>query len=180
MKIFTIAGHHNRDSGATATYTSTGDIRESEFTIELKYLVKSYLLHNNIITDNDNHTLSKVIEEVNKMIDPQDLLIDLHFNSFHSNKATGTEVILRNEHSKLEHQIADELCERLSEIMNIPNRGVRTERDSQHSRIGILHGKGLRLLLEVCFLSNINDVTAYVKNKHLVAYAIAETLDKYV
>lgn len=180
MKIFLIAGHHDRDSGATATYNSTGAIKESELTTELRYLVKSYLLHNKIIIDNDAYTLSQVIREVNEIITAKDLLVDLHFNSFHSNKATGIEVIIKNEYTKLEYQIAEEITNKLSEIMNISNRGVRTEKDSQHSRLGILHGSGSRVLIEVCFLSNINDVTAYIKNKHLVAYAIAETLDKYV
>ena len=179
-KIYLISGHDNRDSGATALYKETGLLKESELTIELKYLVKSYLQYEAIITDNDKHSLPTVINEINKSITSKDILLDLHFNSVVNNNVSGVETFVPNKYSTKEVEIGTELNVKLSEIMNIHNRGNKTPNQSARGRIGILEGIGHRLLLEVCFISNLNDVRAYIKHKHLVALSIAETLDKYV
>lgn len=179
-KIYLIAGHYNRDSGATALHKETGSIKESDLTIELRYLIKSYLQHEAIITDNDNHSLPDVIKEINKSITAKDILVDLHFNSFHNQSATGTEIYVPDKYSRKEVELATELNIKLSEIMGIPNRGNKTPNQSARGRIGILEGAGTRILMEICFISNINDITSYIKHKHFVALTIAETLDKYV
>lgn len=179
-KIYLIAGHNSRDSGAIALHKETGTIKESDLTIELRNLIKSYIRYESIVTDNDNNSLVDVIKEVNKNITSNDILVDLHFNSYHTHFATGIETIVPTKYTTKEVELGTEFNTKLSEIMGITNRGNKTPNQTARGRVGILEGAGTRALLEVCFISNIEDVTAYIKHKHLIALTIAEILDNYV
>ena len=62
----------------------------------------------------------------------------------------------------------------------LPNRGVKKESDSQHSRIGILHrGAGIAALVEVGFISNANDIKAYKKALPDIAKSYAKILKQF-
>lgn len=181
--IYLIAGHHNNDSGATAQH-SVGLIKESELTKELRDLIYSYLTHIEKIDelfikrDNDNTTLNKLINDLNKVVTVNDLVVDIHFNAFNG-KATGTEIIIPTISSKIEKELSALIAEHTSEILNINNRGVKTEKDTARGRIGILKGKGNRILLEICFMDNPKDFTQYQINKYILAAKIAELINEY-
>ena len=64
--------------------------------------------------------------------------------------------------------------------MGIANRGVKTEKQTARKGIGILNLKaGISVLVEVCFMSNPNDLRAYLKNKEAVACALVDLAIKY-
>lgn len=181
--IYIIAGHHDKDPGAVSKH-SIGQIKEADLTKELRDLVIHYLKEiqevKTVRKDNDDVVLSKLISDLEKNLVNDDLLIDIHFNAFNG-KATGTEVIIPTISSKIEKDLAALIAEHLSEIMNIKNRGVITEDKTARGRIGILKGKGHRLLLEICFMDNPKDFTAYNINKYIIAAKIAELInDHYV
>lgn len=179
--IYMIAGHHNKDAGATKEH-SIGLIKESELTKELRDLVIHYMKHtenfNNIKKDNDNMYLSELIKKLDKVATKDDLIIDIHFNAFNG-KATGTEVIIPNIHSIKERELSLIISKEISNILNIPNRGVKTEKETARGRIAILKGTGQRILLEICFMDNPKDFTSYRINMYILAAKLAEVIVNY-
>lgn len=183
--IYLIAGHHNNDPGAVGEHYKLNKITEAAFTMEQRDLIYDELkAHNNIgkdfnvVLDNDKDDLRTVIKKLNDVVKPNDIVVDLHFNAFNT-KATGTEVIIPSINSRLERELAKDITDILSDVMQIPNRGVKTEA-SLGRRIGILHGKGNRILIETMFIDNPSDVTSYVKNKFIIAQEIAILLEKAI
>jgi len=163
-KIYLIAGHHNADPGAVS-----GTEKESDLTKELRGLIKSELTRLEpsvmVIIDEDAHNLSMVIQTINRTIEEDDVLIDIHFNASSNTSATGTEVLVKNDSLPIRVSAAKVLSEIISEVVRIKNRGVKTEKDSARGKIAILHGTGKRYLLEVCFLSNKDDMKKYHAEK---------------
>lgn len=181
--IYLIAGHHNEDPGAVSKHT-VGTIKEADLTKELRDLIYQYLVDiesiNDIKRDNDSTVLSKLISDLDKVITTEDLLVDIHFNAFNG-KATGTEVIIPKLSSSIEKDLASLIAEHTSDILSISNRGVKGEDKTARGKIGILKGKGHRILLEVCFMDNPKDFTSYMINKYILAAKIAELIhDHYV
>jgi LysM repeat protein len=56
------------------------------------------------------------------------------------------------------------------------NKGVRTEIESHHGKLGWMRMNCNNLLLEVCFISNNEDMESYQKNKEVLAKRIAQFL----
>lgn len=177
-KVFLLAGHSNTDPGAVGA----GGIKEADLTKELKVLTALEMCNlgvQNQWHDNDNDSLGSVLSKVSAISTEEDIIVDLHFNSFNE-KSTGVEVLVPENPSADEVSIATELCERLAAVMAIRNRGVKTERQSARGRLAVMRPKGSNILIEVCFISNLNDLSAYNSNKKAVAKAIAETIKKYL
>ena len=174
-KVYLVAGHHLKDPGAINNHPVLGLVTESALCIEQRDLVYHYLIAHNkieVIKDDDKLTLRDVINQINKSITNDDILVDLHHNAFNT-RATGVEVIVQEPRTKIVQSLSENICKRLSDIMGIPNRGVKGQEATARGRIAILQGKGHRILTETCFMDNDSDLEAYWKNKHLVAEAIA-------
>lgn len=178
-KIFVIAGHSNTDPGAVATHDYL--VKEATYTKRLRYLITEYFKAFNdsveVFIDDDKDNLQTVINKINKDVKAGDLVIDIHFNAFNG-KATGTEVIIPAISSKLENKLAAEISKEISEVLEIPNRGAKSEAQTARGRIGILRGVGNRILLEVCFIDNSKDYKAYKKHEHMVAMVITKAIEK--
>jgi N-acetylmuramoyl-L-alanine amidase len=177
-KIYLIAGHSNSDPGAVST------VKEADLTKELRNLVRfnleRFMPSLEIVTDNDSDSLSEVIKEVNRTITERDILIDIHFNSFTNQKATGAEVLVKNDSGAKITENAKKLALLISVTLGIANRGVKTEKDSARKKIGILHGSGDRYLIEVAFISNPEELIKYQINKHILASAITEEFEQWL
>ena len=61
----------------------------------------------------------------------------------------------------------------------LKNRGVLSEADSHRGRLGLMREKGIVALLELCFISNPDDLKAYDLHKTELAGKIADILIKY-
>jgi N-acetylmuramoyl-L-alanine amidase len=183
MKVYLIAGHSLLDSGAIIEREDLFKvIKESQLAIQLRDLIKVYLeTYNNVkvITDDDNLNLREVISEINKSITKNDILIDIHFNAFNK-QARGTEAFIPTVNSELEKELAEKIVAVTSKIISTPNRGVRTEKQSNRGRLGILHGVGHRILWEVCFMDSKTDLDNYISNIYILANDIAEQIEKYI
>ena len=105
--------------------------------------------------------------------------MDIHFNAG-SPAASGTECFIANDASAHSKEMAKEICNTASSVMGIKNRGVKTEGQSQHNKIGILHqGAGTAVLWEICFISNQDDMVKYDQNRGKLAKEIAKICKKY-
>lgn len=174
--IYLSAGHHNADPGAVAN-----GYREADLTKDARNIIALRTNPKNLIMDKDWETNP----QYQGRIKPGDgsVLFDIHFNAA-GPTATGTECFVRavdfaNKNSA-SYKMAAEICEVTSRILKIPNRGVKPDNQSQHSRIGILHlGAGVSVLWEIAFISNVLNMNSYTANKEELLKNIAEILIKY-
>lgn len=176
--IFLIAGHHKNDPGAVS-----GDLQENVLNRELQLLVLERLesLAPNLIvyTDPFDLTLSQVINEVNKRVLSSDLLLSIHFDSATNPNASGSTALVANNARSKSIDFATDLVQLVSSVIDIPNRGVKSETESNRGRLGILHTAASSALLEVGFIINPNDMTSYENFKHWVADEITRTIIKH-
>jgi N-acetylmuramoyl-L-alanine amidase len=173
-KIYPLAGHSNTDPGAIAN-----GYREADLTKELRNIIVNELKKRNYLKfqiDDDKDGLSTVLKKINP--GKKDILLDIHFNSA-SPTATGTEVFISNYAGDTSKNFAKELVDGTSKIIGITNRGVKPESLSARKRLAVLNKNGAAALIEVCFITNANDMAKYQANKIKLAAFIAELLIKY-
>jgi len=180
-KIFISAGHANK-SGRDRGSSGNGYI-EGELSVELRDLIMSELskLGVTAIKDGNDTILKDSIAFFKRLVSPDSILIDLHWNAFNE-KSTGVETIVPEKYTALEYNLAKALSAKTSEILGIPLRGkngVKTESESQHPSLGWMRLTGENVLLEVCFISNPNDMKSYQKNKIAYSKAIAKVLYEF-
>ncbi|MGD1319524.1 N-acetylmuramoyl-L-alanine amidase [Chryseobacterium sp. 2R14A] len=174
--IFLSAGHHDKDPGAVS-----GKYIERDLTKESRSLIEMYIDPKQLIKDKDFETNTQYQSRIKP--GSGSVVFDLHFNAG-SSTATGTECYVNAkdfaDKKSMSYKMAEEICEATSEILVIPNRGVKSEGQSQHSRIGILNkNAGCAVLWEICFISNPLNMSAYTFKKAELSRKIAEILVKY-
>jgi N-acetylmuramoyl-L-alanine amidase len=181
-KLFISAGHSSKkgksingkpiDNGAVGN----GYI-EGELTVELRDLLCKYLklLGVKPIVDDNDSILSQTINTFRNLTNSNSVLIDLHWNSFNS-KSTGVETLIPENPTDFERSLAEKISKTIGSTLGIPLRGkkgVKLESESQHKRLGWMRLAGENILIEVCFISNPNDMASYQKNKEILAQRLA-------
>ncbi len=178
MKLFLTAGHHFKDSGAVAN-----GYQENLLNIEIRDLVVAELKKRfpgiEVWTDSDSKTLAQVILEVKAQATANDIWIEFHFDSAERIAASGTTALVANNAREKSRLIAADLALVGSQTLAIPNRGVRTESESNRGKLGMLHTAASSVLLEVGFVSNIGDMVSFQKQKHCLAEVYANKIAKY-
>lgn len=171
-KIFLTAGHSLIQGGA-----SSNGLRENELTIEFCDLVADQLEEwgYEVWRDNDNDSLSSVISKIKKQATSNDILLDIHFNAA-SSDARGTECFVAKNARAKSNRIAKRIAELSAGMLNTPNRGVKKENQSQHSRLGILHTAASSVLWEVEFIANKEFMDNYQVMKERLAIGVANIL----
>lgn len=176
--IYLSAGHSNtkgRDMGAAANGFIEGieaaELRNIIFT-ELKKLGVTAIM------DNNNTVLSESIAFFKNLTDSKAIVMDIHFNSA-TPQATGTETLIPSNATKFEKNLAEELTKTMSETLNIKSRGVKTEADSHHGRLGWMRLTGENVLLEICFISNKKEIENYRVKRFELGKNIAKVLFEF-
>ena len=118
------------------------------------------------------------VREKESSVRSDDIVIDLHFNAHTNPNARGTETIVSNDATKLELRFASRLAHTTSDALNIPLRSIKSEKQTPHKRLAMLHLTPQSIILEVCFCTSPEDVEAYRNNREKLAaelaWAIAE------
>lgn len=176
--IFISAGHSNKRGRDVGAVSSLGI--EGELTVEFRDLLVKELkkLGINPIYDKNDSILVESLRFFKNKTSKDSIVIDIHWNSA-TPKATGTEVLIPNNYTNFEKKLAQDIVDLISTTLNIRSRGVKTEADSHHGRLGWMKLTGENILIEVCFLSNKNDMDSYQKNKEELAKRIAIVLFEY-
>ena len=158
--IYLSAGHHNKDSGAVY-----GVYVERDLTKEARSLIELHLDSEQVIKDKDSETNA----EYQKRIKPAggSVVFDIHFNAAGST-ASGTECFVNakdfKDKNSLSFKMAQEICDATANVLGIKNRGVKSETQSQHKKLGILNkNAGCSVLWEICFISSISDMASYTR-----------------
>jgi N-acetylmuramoyl-L-alanine amidase len=177
LKQFISAGHNNADPGAVANGN-----KESEITKIIRDSIAKYAKSSEIILDNDWETNS----QYQRRIKPGNgsVIFDIHLNAASNPNASGVECYVNvkdfTNKNSLSYKMADRFCKEYSEILKVPNRGVKPENSSQHSKIGILNlGSGISVLCEVDFITSPNSVQNILENKEKIGKVGAEILQYY-
>jgi N-acetylmuramoyl-L-alanine amidase len=177
-KIYLSAGHTNvvgLDRGASGN----GYI-EGILTVELRDMIACHLrsMGINAVTDPNENALSKTIAFFKRLVGVKDIAVDIHFNAA-TPVATGTEVFVPDEPTSFERNLATDICIAMSKSLGIFNRGVKRPKDSARGSLGWMGIPCENILIEVCFISNPNDMAKYVKYADAMARSVAIVLRNY-
>ena len=176
-KIIISAGHGTKagaDQGAEGFGTTEGKFVaafRADLVIELNKelaAVSTAVLSTKpiVVTDPDAYALKETLAYLKGKTDADSLCIDLHLNSTDKQTVKGTEVLVPFDASAVEVEIADKLSDIIGEVLGTPERGnfkgkdgVRSEDESQHSRLGWMRIAGHNILIELDFISNPDAMT---------------------
>jgi len=107
--------------------------------------------------DPKENVLSDSIAFFRKIIEPQDIAIEIHFNSGGGN---GTEVIIPANPSKYERKWGEIMSATIAETLQIRDRGVKCEK-TLGRRLGWMRIPCENFLPEICFLDNPENMKQY-------------------
>jgi len=184
--IHLVSGHNETNTGAI-----NDEVTEHELTKGFKALLKSELdnLSINNTIDDDNDSLTVVINKLNEIVNTNDLVIDIHFNASTDQSATGTEVFIKDTESDDIINIAKNIANTISDRLDIPLRkttiengslpaGVKIQSESQYRNLAIFGVNANVLLIEICFITNDSDYRSYLSNKEVLARNIINIINE--
>lgn len=172
-KVFPSAGHHDNDPGAVAN----GFIEMKEVDRIRNKVIDDLKSKNHSFETDKNHETNSRYQSRIKPI-KGDVLLDIHLDAG-SPTATGVGVFVHNNASELTLKAANELVTNLSKATGLKNRGVKFEKDTARGKIGILSKAGITVLVELAFITNIEDMRKLHDNEGCVVQVISEWLIKY-
>ena len=179
--IYNSAGHHNLDSGAVAMYKGKL-IKENENAVIIRNKISARLKEKGyyFIIDKDTETLATYLNRIkpgNGSVESEH-----HLNASTNAKATGVEVVVKNNANTNSIALAKDLAKGISSLTGIPLRngnGVITENDTHRGKLGLLHKEGTWVLIEYGFITNSNDMDKLYANLDKVCSFVADTLITY-
>jgi len=176
--IFISAGHN--PNGLIVDPGAIGNgFHEADLTVEFRNLVVGLLRAKKIevITDKDDERLGDYLKRIKT--GNGSVVLEFHFDAAGTSTATGTTVLIGNDADRLDKAFAKELVEACANTLSIKNRGVKTEAESHRGSLGLMREQGTVALLEICFITNKEDLRQYQNNKMSLAYKIAEIVERY-
>lgn len=177
-RIAISAGHSNvpgKDRGALIN-----DLTEGDLTVEFRNILVKEFKKNGITVsvDPDSNVTFQTVALFRQYFGPNDICIDIHFNSA-SSRVSGAEVLVPKNADLFEKDLARELSLAIASTLMIPNRGVKSELESARKKLLFMTIPAKTVLLEVCFMSNADDLAKYNNYKDLLAERIVDIVDKY-
>ena len=109
-----------------------------------------------------------------------DFVIDIHFNAHTNPQARGTEAIVSDDATTLELRFASRLAHVTADALDIPLRSIKSESETPHRRLAMLHLTPQSIILEVCFCTSPEDVAQYRKHRELLAETLAKNIAEII
>lgn len=170
--ILVSAGHSTvapKDSGATGN-----GFVEADETLKVHDAVAKILRDKKITVttdgeDGESQPLKKAIALANKA----DIAVEFHFNSSGSNKASGIEVLCGSGQKSLAQKLAAAVAQ-ATKLNLRGDKGYKAEDSGQHKRLGFVGAGGL--IVEICFISNPEDMKVYLANFAKITTNLANVL----
>lgn len=180
LDICISAGHSNnpkRDRGASGNGYIEG---------ELAVLMRDKLITNinrlgyRVLADGDDTILSESLQFFKGKVTNKSIVIDIHFNSA-SPQAKGTETLIPTNFTQTELDLAFNTSKIINEVCGFQLRGftankqgVRTEAESHHGKLGWMRLVGYTILLEVCFISNKDEMKVFIDKIDILCERLAK------
>lgn len=177
MAVFISAGHNPQgiktDPGAVAN-----GFREADLNIDFRNLVLAECkkLGLKTINDNDNETLGQYLSRI--QTGSGSVVLEFHFDAA-GPTATGTTALIEKEADRFDQAFAREIVNITSEVLGIRNRGVKSEADSHRGSLALMREDGIICLLELGFITNVDDLNAYHRGKYKLAFEMAKIIKRY-
>lgn len=172
MKYLISAGHSATDPGAVAHGHT-----EAAICLDMRDRVAARLLemqHTVFCDGNAGENLP--LAQAVKLITGTDLAVELHCNASANQHATGVEVIalpaMKAVAQRIARAIASETGQRLR-----GDAGWIDQTQSQHPRLAFVQAGGL--IVELVFMSNLADLTAFFSKQEAVVMALAGAICAY-
>lgn len=182
MRPLFISSGHSTKPGRDCGAAGNGLIEGVEAAKIRKRTVEIMKSKYNVVTiiDKDDSILSETIAFAKNKLTTDAIVIDIHFNAGPVT-ATGVECLVPKEYTLFELELARKISVNMSEIMQIPLRGilngragVKDEASSHHGRLGFMRLTGENVLIELCFISNPSDVKKYLDNFERICESLAD------
>lgn len=169
--LFVSAGHDENDPGAVGNGYTEADIVLAFRDALCDELDKLSIAYQRDGREGENLPLRTAIGIAKKY----DLAVEFHCNAAANASATGTETLSHPD----DYPLGSELCKVISDTLGIANRGPDGYMSRQHSRFGFIRDGG-GIIVELFFISNVEDVSAYRRSMSLLPGAVARVLADYV
>lgn len=177
--IYISAGHNPKGPNPDPGAIGVNGVREADLTVELRNLISAELDAKGIrhVTDRDNERLADYL----KRIEPGtgSVVCEIHFNASVSPAATGVETIVPARADANELALATKLSGIINKHTGLLRRGkngVISEADSHRGSLALMREQGINVLLEVCYITNRNDLAAYRRGITDIARDVAAAL----
>ena len=179
-KLYLSAGHSAQD-GVDQGAQGNG-YSEGKLTSELRALIAKDLETIGVTAnvDSDYSVTGQTVRLFKTMVSGADVAIDIHFNAAASELATGSEVLVPGVASTFERVFAADLAKTIAEVLNIKNRGVKTELESARKKLLWMEIPCENILIEVCFISNALDMQKYQQSKFVLSKKLATLIKFYL
>ena len=178
--IILTAGHTGANSGAQCAETHFDEGAEN---IWLRNRIAEILTNKYnlvVLIDNDNASLSLVTKQINENATTEDIVIDLHFNAHSNPNARGSEAIVADDATHLELRFASRLAHTTADALDIPLRSIKSESETPHRRLAMLHLTPQSIILEICFCTSPEDVAQYRKHREQLANTLAKNIAELI
>ena len=109
-----------------------------------------------------------------------DFVIDIHFNAHTNPQARGAEAIVSDDATTLELRFASRLAHATADSLEIPLRGIKSESQTPHHRLAMLHLTPQSIILEICFCTSPEDVAQYRQHRELLAETLAKNIAEII
>lgn len=168
--ILISAGHGGGDSGAVGH-----GYKEAELALALRDRVAGILRAKGYEVledgaDGVNDPLKKAIALAKQAT----VSAEIHFNASANPSATGVEVLAKPKHRLLARRISQAIAQSLNLRTRGTDGGYKADNSGQHHRLGFCEAGGV--IIEVCFISNKEDLTRFLMSREQVAQGIADAL----
>ena len=185
--IFSSAGHcnargtKNEDSGAVGINGRW----EADETVKVRTRVNEILRARgyNVIEDEPTESLREYLGRI--QTGPASVVVEFHFDADDNASANGCSAFVMDDANASSQAFGKELTTAIHETLGVRVRdggdgdGIEFESDSHRGRLGLVHKAGATALVEICFISNPDDMAKYDANFEALCQALAGVIGKY-
>nr|WP_300312783.1 N-acetylmuramoyl-L-alanine amidase [Halomonas sp.] len=159
------AGHSMSDPGASGNGLSEADI-----VLDFRDRLFDYLSGKVVLARDGKEGQNLPLSQACEMAKRHDVAVEFHCNAFSSPSATGVETLSDVSGKRL----GAVLCNSLSSVMGISNRGAKGEGSGQHSRLAFVRAGGI--IVELFFITNPDDLRAFRDNLEALVAEVGRVL----
>lgn len=164
--VFISAGHSDKDPGAVAN-----GYKESDIVLDFRKLVAFYLERAGVPFGMDGGPqVNLPLAKAAQMARDYGIALEFHCNAAANPTATGVEVLA----GPKDMELAAALSASIAAALGIRNRGAKPESAGQHQRLAFVQSGGM--IVELFFITNPQDLKAYLDKKWVVASEVAKLL----